>query len=133
MLKKSRVREGILEILSRENFHPTVEEIYGQLQQRFPAVGIASVYRNIDQLIQNGHIKKIATPDGPGRLEGNLEKHYHFRCSRCGAVSDVWLQGDWEAVLENDCGLEDFSVSGFHIEFHGVCKKCGGSTAGKQQ
>ena len=47
-------REMIIETLVRNNSHMAAEEIFGVLQKRTRALNIATIYRTLDLLVEEG-------------------------------------------------------------------------------
>ena len=52
-------RLAIIRILAGSEDHPTVEDIYSQLQRRFPGISQATVYRNIMLIKSLGEVLEI--------------------------------------------------------------------------
>lgn len=124
MKKKSKQRDGIIEILSKKNYHPTAEEIYLELKKKLPNVGIATVYRNLEQLIRDEKIVKIDIPEGAARYDGNIVRHYHIRCTHCGVVRDVWMDLDLLSQIETEKFAPGFTIEGYSINIWGLCREC---------
>ncbi len=124
MIKKSKQRDEILEILSKKNYHPTAEDIYTQVKRKLPNVGIATIYRNLEQLNRMGTVLKIDLPDGAACYDGNMEKHDHIICSECGKITDVWLNHDISDYVDFKKKIPEYTVTGYSIDFQGICKKC---------
>lgn len=103
--------------------HPDAETVYAYLSQRYPRIGKATVYRNLNLLAQRGDIAKIETADGADKFDRDLHPHYHLRCRACGRVFDApmpVLDG-----LEGRLGDTDgFLVERHTIEFIGLCHDC---------
>lgn len=55
----SRQREVILQTLKDNVVHPTAEYLYAILKEKEPNMSLATLYRNLNQLADNGIIKKI--------------------------------------------------------------------------
>ena len=55
----SKQREKIKEGLEKFCFHPTAEQLYSKLKPDNPALSLATVYRNLNELSKRGEIKKI--------------------------------------------------------------------------
>ena len=49
----------ILEYLWNVNHHPTADEIYSEVKKDLPAISLATVYRNLHSLAEDGDIQKI--------------------------------------------------------------------------
>lgn len=127
-LRSSKQREAILAVLSKKNYHPTVDDIYAIVKKEFPTTSLATIYRNMEQLCQMGKIWKIESAPGPARYDGNREKHFHITCSRCGSVEDVWLDEKLENYFDLDKSIKGFTLSDYNISFEGVCTKCNGKS-----
>ena len=114
-------RRVILEEVRKVRSHPTADDVYRMVRRRLPRISLGTVYRNLDRLSREG---LITTLEGPGerRYDGDRDDHCHLRCRSCGTIVDVEpvdlpLEGIGEAV-------GDFQVSGYHVEYYGVCGPC---------
>ena len=54
MKKYSKQRELILDSLRKRKDHPTAERLYLDLKKEMPELGIATVYRNLSDLCEEG-------------------------------------------------------------------------------
>lgn len=124
MERRSRQKEEIKRILSQKNFHPTIEELYAIAKENIPGVGIATVYRNIEKMLKKSEIVRIDIPGEASRIDGNTEKHYHFRCTSCGVVEDVWIDLPVEDYIRSIDPLRKARVLDHTLEFTGLCEKC---------
>ncbi len=97
------------------------QEVHNLAQRQLPRLGLATVYRNIRKLVENGWLRAVGLPGEPDRYEvAGKSHHHHFHCRQCDAVFDVeGCPGD----------LGDLSPSGFVLESHeiilyGLCATC---------
>ena len=52
-----------------------------------PGLGIATVYRNLRALVEEGWLDEVALPGAPSRYEvAGKHHHHHFRCRVCDRV-----------------------------------------------
>lgn len=58
--------------------HLSAEEIFEKIRQSHPRVGRATIYRNIDQLSQEGFLRKIPWVNGKAYYEYNHVPHAHL-------------------------------------------------------
>ncbi len=116
-------REVILEELRAVTSHPTADELYDQIRQRLPRISLATVYRNLEWLTDQGLVQKIEVGGRQKRFDGNPEKHYHIRCLNCGKVDDIELAPiqTLETSVEGQCG---YRILGHRLEFQGLCPAC---------
>lgn len=122
-MKYSRQRDLVLKALENNVVHPTADYIYSLLRQSEPNISLATVYRNLNLLADNGVIKRISGLDGITRFDHNTSNHYHFICSNCNKIYDVPadIVGDPAKEVLVRTGL---IVESFDISFRGVCQNC---------
>lgn len=69
------------------------EEIYDEVKNECPEIGLATVYRTLQMLDKIGFTNKLNLDDGCVRYELNLDKdshnHHHLICKSCGKVIEV--------------------------------------------
>lgn len=129
-LKVTNQRIAILEVLEdRPGEHLTAEEIYGFVKEKYPEIGLATVYRTIQMLSELEVIDKLNLDDGFVRYEiGNREKegshhHHHLICLNCHSVltfEDDLLEALEERIRKSLC----FKVVDHEVKLYGYCKKC---------
>ncbi|MDA3926660.1 MAG: transcriptional repressor [Kiritimatiellae bacterium] len=121
MKYKSRQRDIILEQLKMVDCHPTADEVYIMVKRKLPKIGIATVYRNLEQLSKGGCIFKL---DGDiKRYDGNIMRHFHYRCPQCERVFDLDI-GKLESIyddLSNESHKQGLEVK---VEFVRICENC---------
>ena len=119
--RQSRQRDVILEELRKVRSHPTAQVLYGMARRRMPHISLGTVYRNLDLLAEQGEITKLPCPGGQTRFDGNPEKHYHLRCTRCGRLVDVTSE---VTVNCTETSTDDYEITGHRIELFGLCADC---------
>ncbi len=78
-LRITRQRRIILEILSETEGHPDASEIFRQAQIADGRISLATVYRTMKALEENGAIQRHAFGDGPARFEhAHCDHHDHL-------------------------------------------------------
>lgn len=119
----SKQREIILDTLKSNVVHPTAEYIYEILKKEDSKISLATLYRNLNQLAENGIIKKIDGLESSSHYDHNTHAHYHFICDNCKKVFDVscGIAPDIVKKIEDETG---FIVSSHDIIIHGICKNC---------
>jgi Fur family ferric uptake transcriptional regulator len=119
----------ILDELRKVTSHPTAVELYEIVRRRLPKISLGTVYRNLDLLAEMGTIRKVSLAGVEARFDGDIGRHDHIRCVRCGRLDDVA-----GAVVDLPCGQTDkvagYTVIGHRLEFVGVCPECGNDQHG---
>lgn len=116
-------KELVLSAVRSMKRHVTADEVYAFIITNHPSVGKGTVYRNLNNLAQEGAILKVEIPDGPDRFDFTIEEHYHVRCVECGEVFDVDMDvlQDLTKQIRNTHGIQFLD---YDILFKGVCQKC---------
>ncbi len=116
----SHQREQIYEAVCATDTHPTAEMVYERLKPEMPRLSLGTVYRNLRQMAAEGRLMEL---EGPvARFDADLSPHAHFRCQRCGAVSDVDIP--YDAALDALAAGDGRIVRGHSLCFYGICPAC---------
>ena len=108
--------------------HPSAGMVFEAVQEKFPGISRATVYRLLAEAAEEGKIQRLKLTDANDRYDITTKKHYHVVCRMCGAVADVESEVDESGLTENAVGYEDFLVENCHVEFVGICGKCQNKT-----
>jgi Fur family transcriptional regulator, ferric uptake regulator len=104
--------------------HFTAEELHSGLDRS--DIGIATVYRTVQLLLEMGYLKQAHLPGGSAVYEYGEDgghSHAHMQCTSCGAVLELkedMMAGIEKAVLEQ----YGFDVADHHITLTGLCSRC---------
>lgn len=119
----TRQRRMILQELQKMTTHPTADQVYDMVRKKLPRISLATVYRNLDLLAQDGLIRKLGTAGAQMRFDGNPVDHHHIRCTRCHRVDDLPAG----TVMVKDKGVGErtgYRIAGLHLEYNGLCPEC---------
>lgn len=114
-------RVAILEYLDGNTTHPSAEDIYRHVKERFPMMSFATVYNTLETLRKRGLILELTIDPDRKRYDPNIHPHHHLICLRCKSVVDVALE--FEVSVPEDARGK-FEILGNHIEFYGICEQC---------
>ena len=104
--------------------HPSAGMVYEAVQEKFPGISRATVYRLLAEAAEEGKIQRLKLTDANDRYDITLGKHPHVVCRLCGAVADVKAELDDASLAENAEGCEGFLIEDCHVEFVGICERC---------
>ena len=129
-LKVTSQRLMVLNILSAHGAeHLTVEEIYDLAKEESPEIGLATIYRTVQVLLELHVIEKVTFDDGFARYELNGEetgsghRHHHAICTQCGKVYS--LETDLLDTLEKQVFESlGFEVTDHEVKLYGLCSAC---------
>lgn len=129
-LKVTNQRIAVLEVMAKHpGEHLTAEEIYSLVRDRYPEIGLATIYRTVQVLVELHIIDKVSFDDGFARYEleacERVSKHHHHHaiCKLCGSVfsfEDDLLDNLEQALLESI----GFLVTDHEVKLYGMCKEC---------
>jgi len=124
-LKVTHQREEIAEIFLDSPHHLSAEELYQQIRESHPQVGLSTVYRTLNLLVQAGLASRREFGDGIARYEPVAENkhHDHFICVRCGAIIEFANQ-KIEELQSEVAQQNNFTVLRHKLELYGYCEKC---------
>ena len=112
---------AISRALERTERPLTVPEIHGEALETCSSLGVATVYRTVNRLVEEGWLSEVSLPGEPARYElRDLAHHHHFRCECCARVFDVAAPCD--SITTNIPA--GFRVSRHELTFHGICVDC---------
>lgn len=116
--RNTKQRQMILEVIQGEGKHMHAEDVYKALPED-ANVGLATVYRNLNLLCEEGVIRKIAG-DHFSFYDGNPKPHDHFYCVCCGSIMDV-ERNDESLQISS---LPGVSVLSHTVTYEGICQNC---------
>lgn len=117
----------LLVLLENEKDHLSAEEIFFFVKQKNDEIGLATVYRTLEILVDLKIVDKISFDDGVARYdlrkEGAKHFHHHLLCLQCGNIEEIDedLLGEVEKVVEKQF---HFIVKDHRLTFHGICQNC---------
>ncbi len=129
-LKVTRQRLVVLEVLAgNAEEHLTAEEIYDRVKADNPDIGLATVYRTVQLLLELELIDRISLDDGfvryeiADRRERERHRHHHLICLKCGSVTA--FQRDMLEALETGVKTAlGFHVTDHEVKLYGFCRDC---------
>jgi Fe2+ or Zn2+ uptake regulation protein len=125
-------RIAVLEALRATTSHPTAEELRVLVQKLVPTISLGTVYRNLHVLVEGGCARRLPTPQGSHRFDGDLSPHLHVICRKCGRIADVHLEID-SGSLGRVSKMTGFTDLAQRVEFRGICAACNGSPVKKER
>ncbi len=127
-------RQIILKVLEESSGHLSAEDIYLKVYKIYPAIGLATVYRTLEILVNMGLVSKFDFGDGRARYEliQDIKEpvhHHHLVCTNCGRIIDYtdFLEEEIELIKKIEKKLSakyNFEIKNHTIQFNGLCDKC---------
>lgn len=112
MERTTRQRTAIRAVFDAHARPLSPTELHELAKADVPTIGIATVYRTIKAMVDDGELQPVDVPGEPPRYErAELAHHHHFHCRGCDKVFDVH-------ACPRD--IEKLAPSGFRLEGHAV-------------
>jgi len=122
-LKATFQRMNILENIEAYG-HMSIDSIYEQVVKAHPSLSLATVYKNIILMVENGVLVEVPITGKKPKYELIKEDHIHLVCSKCGEVKDKAYNMSAGTIFSSMAEQETFSLNKQQINLYGVCSQC---------
>ncbi|WP_281950999.1 Fur family transcriptional regulator [Nitrosophilus kaiyonis] len=123
-LKYSTQREEILKVLYNSNKHLSPEEIYNEVKKINPSIGLATVYRALSFLENEGLVNSISFGAEGKKYELNRGSHHdHMICLNCGKIIEFYDE-ELERLQEKIAKKHRFKLITHELNMYGLCEDC---------
>jgi Fur family transcriptional regulator, ferric uptake regulator len=121
----TRQRDLVAQVVFLSNDHLSVDGIRRELKQSGERVGLATIYRTLDLLVQSGLVRAHEFGEGFKRYEPAAPDadHEHLICERCGRVVE-FAHERLERMLPVLADEQGFQHRRHRVEIYGVCRNC---------
>ncbi len=122
--KLTRQQSVVAEYLAGAGGFRSAQDIHAGLRQAGSAVGLATVYRAVQVLADEGLVDLIRVDDGEARYRScSPGHHHHLVCRACGRAVELEAAAveRWAAGVG---AAEGFTEITHNIEVFGVCAEC---------
>jgi Fur family ferric uptake transcriptional regulator len=124
--RRGGARSAVVELLGRQNCCLSAQELHDQLRRARRPVGIASVYRALEALVELRLVKRVDAGDGIARYEPALadgDHHHHLVCRDCGKV-EAFSDSRLERAIDRVAGGLGYTVDEHEVVLTGACADC---------
>ncbi len=120
-LKVTPQRVAIVEELYI-NGHMNIEDLYKKLLSKFPSISLATIYKNINAMIEKVFLNEVKIPNSKSVYELVKEEHSHLVCSFCGKIEDVEI--NTSSLLKEVNSSTNYTIKEINMVFTGICPDC---------
>jgi Fur family transcriptional regulator, ferric uptake regulator len=122
--RQTRQRTAVLALLDELDGFRTAQDLHALLRERGDAVGLATVYRALQALVDDGLVDVLRSEDGEAAYRRcSPVHHHHLVCRSCGTtveVADPPVER-WTARVAAEHGFADVQ---HQLEVFGTCSAC---------
>ena len=121
MERSTRQRTAIRTAIDAAGRPLSPQEVLEGAREAVVGMGIATVYRNIKLLVDEGAVQVVTLPgDSPRYESAGHAHHHHFQCNACQRVFDVHqCPGDLKSLAP-----AGFKVESHELTLYGKCADC---------
>jgi Fur family ferric uptake transcriptional regulator len=128
MKKRTTVQgSAVRSVLAEGAGFASAQDIHASLRLQGNPVGLSTVYRHLQSLVEQGVADVIQSPDGEATYrycgETTSSHHHHLVCRKCGHTEEVTARAieHWAAEIASKF---DFSDVDHTVEIFGTCARC---------
>ncbi|MDO5048904.1 MAG: transcriptional repressor [Actinomycetaceae bacterium] len=130
--RNTRQRQLVIDALKDSGEFRSAQTIHMDMVANGEKVGLATVYRNLRSLAEDGSIDMLMAPDGESLyrrcdLDGH---HHHLVCRNCRKSIEVTGK-EMESLLDALVAKYGFSDLEHSLEIFGLCPQCQRAGAGE--
>lgn len=126
-LRITQLRIDLIDFILSSTDHWTIQEMVDRVQKQMPKVGVATVYRTVNLLVDERFVTRTMLEDGTARFETTPEEHHdHMTCVICGKIVEFENQ-QIEKLQEKVAKELGFKLTDHRMELYGECldpKRC---------
>ena len=124
-MRTTKQRTAVVEVMQEIDRFQSAKEIHTALQDRNAKVGLTTVYRTLQSLVDIKAVDALHSPTGEV-LYRHCETeahHHHLVCTKCGRTEEI-DGGPIEKWANEVASTHGFQLTGHDAEIFGVCAKC---------
>lgn len=135
-LSLSQMTAGVVEILERAGIqpsaqrvavadyvlateeHPSAEQVWARVKERFPVLSRATVYNTLNLFVEKGLLRELVLAEGRVVFDPKLTPHHHFIDDDTQNIVDI----PWDALqVRHVDTLRGFDVREYQVVLRGRC------------
>ena len=116
-------RLAIYKALINSDNHPSPEMIYHEVQQDFPMISVATVYKTLNTFEQIGIITTVTHVHDTIRYDPMTKRHHHLICARCKTILDI-ENADLDSLPIPANVSEGNILLNYSVHFSVICSEC---------
>lgn len=123
--RSTRQRAAIVRALRTASGFKTAQRLHLEMSDAGERVGLATVYRNLQALVEAGEVDVLQNEAGEAifRLCAATEHHHHLVCRSCGRSEEVTAEEveSWAAQVAQRHSFREITHT---AEVFGLCEGC---------
>jgi Fur family ferric uptake transcriptional regulator len=122
--KPTRQQAAVADLLDKCDDFTSAQTVHARLREAGEGVGLATVYRTLQAMVEAGTVDMLRTDDGEAVYRAcSTHHHHHLVCRDCGRTVEV--EGPaverWTDRVAAEHGFTDVTHT---LEIFGTCADC---------
>jgi Fur family ferric uptake transcriptional regulator len=124
-MRATRQGDAVVAALAETDSFSSAQDLHMRMRQAGTPVGLATIYRHLQVLVDRGQVDQVRTEDGQTlyRACETERHHHHLVCRNCGRTVEVVASGV-ERWTEKIAAAEGFTDIDHTLEIYGLCAAC---------
>jgi len=122
--KLTAPRRAVPDVIAGMHESLSPAEIHERARCRYPHLGLVTVYRTLDILVETGVVRRMHRDDGcHGYALAQAAHGHHLICSSCNQVVE-FAECGLDGLLKSVARRTGFRVEGHWLQVFGLCPNC---------
>ena len=115
-IQPSAQRVAVADYVLDTEEHPSAEQVWARVKQRFPMLSRATVYNTLNLFVEKGLLRELVLAEGKVVFDPKLTPHHHFIDDETQGIVDI----PWEALQVHQVeALKGFNVREYQVVLRG--------------
>jgi Fe2+ or Zn2+ uptake regulation protein len=115
-IQPSAQRVAVADYVLGTDDHPSAEQVWARVKERFPMLSRATVYNTLNLFVEKGLLRELVIAEGKVVFDPKLTPHHHFIDEETQSIVDV----PWEALQVKQVDmLPGFDVREYQVVMRG--------------
>src|SRR5882757_1554377 len=85
-IQPSAQRVAVADYVLATEEHPSAEQVWARVKERFPMLSRATVYNTLNLFVEKGLLRELVLAEGSVVFDPKLDAHHHFIDDTTGAI-----------------------------------------------
>lgn len=115
-IQPSAQRVAVADYVLATEEHPSAEQVWARVKQRFPMLSRATVYNTLNLFVEKGLLRELVLSEGKVVFDPKLRPHHHFIDDETQNIVDI----PWDVLqVQNVEALQGFDVREYQVVLRG--------------
>lgn len=121
--RETRQKQEVRTALSDSDDFISAQELYARLRSSGSRIGLATVYRNLNEMVRSEEADSFFAAGGEQRFRTcSREHHHHLICTECGKATEI--QAPLEEWVDSTAREHGYVQVRHVVDLFGVCRDC---------